>query len=87
MLFAFLCLYCLYEHRSTTYRFLRETFSSVCNKHFPAHVKLFKNFSLPSGPLPLAERWLPGWFAGIWANYRPLTKYCVCSMQLACLWK
>jgi len=64
----------LYEHHNATNKFLHATFTSVSNKHFLAHVKLFKNVSVPSGPLSLAGRWPPGWFPGLWANYSALTK-------------
>jgi len=80
----------LYEHPNTNNNFLRATFTSVCNKHFLGHMKLFKNFSLPSGPLRLAERWPPSWFAGPCLSQLQSADeiMCrVCSMQLAWLWK
>jgi len=42
MVFVFLQLYCLYEHHNTTNNFLRAEFSSVCNKYFLSHLRLFK---------------------------------------------
>jgi len=41
---------------NTTNKFLRATFTSFCDKHVLAHVTLFKNFSVASGPIRLAGR-------------------------------
>ena len=80
--------YFLYEHHNTSNnKFLQATLTFVRNQDFLAHMKLSNNFSLPSGQAWLPERWLPRDSLALWANYYPVTKWRVCSMQLACLWK
>jgi len=52
-----------------------------------SYMKLFKQFLTTFWTTTTAWGMTLSWFAGLWANYYPVTKWRVCSMQLACLWK
>jgi len=75
----------LHEHHNTTNNYLRATFTSFCNKHFLAHLKLLKKF--------LTTFWTTktGWEMTSqlirWSLLEPVTVYWRNNVSVQCSWR